>query len=175
LPCPTIGEYIKNNKKCDDVDDNIIKCIASRESSFAPLATTGIAGNTAAGLMGVTDGAMFDVGFPLDSNKLDPALNIQMGSKYLCKLLKDKKRDLTRALDKYGTGRGYGAAIQDCAKCLRSNKSGPPAKKGGPGTNDPCDKDCLKKAKGSDDENAPLSSSIPFEPRRREVWPESAT
>ena len=148
LPCPTIGEYIKKNKKCDDVDDNVIKCMAFRESSFDPGATTGIAGNTAAGLLGITDGAMLDAGFPPDSNKLDPALNIQIGSKYLCALLKKNKGNLTRALDKYGTGSGYGDAIRDCAKCLRSNKSGPPAKKGGPGTNDPCDKNCLQKAKG---------------------------
>ncbi len=150
LPCSTIGDYIKKNNKCDEVDDSVIKCVAYRESNFDPDAKTGIRGNTAAGLMGITDGPVIELRYPTDSNKFDPALNIEIGSKYLCRLLKLNKGNLTRALDRYGTGTGsgYGAAIQACAKCLRSNKSGPPAKKGGPGTNDPCDKKCLTKAKG---------------------------
>jgi RHS repeat-associated protein len=142
MSCGDVGDLIAQNNQ-SGLDDEIIKCVAFRESNFDPAAKN--KKSSATGLLQMTDGACTDAG--CDHSKMtDPAEAIRCGSKYIGIRVKRAKGNVTKGLDGFGTGPGYGKAIQDCAKCLKENKSGKDAN-GNP-ANNPCDKNCLKKAKG---------------------------
>jgi RHS repeat-associated protein len=140
MSCSDITQTINNNNQ-SGLDPDIIKCIAFRESSFDPLSYSHVKGSTAAGLMGMNDVADAEVG--ADPTIMgNAAYNVYYGTKYLGLRVKRAHGNLTKALNGYGTGPGYGDAIQKCADCLKKNKSGPN------GANNPCDQNCLNKANG---------------------------
>jgi uncharacterized protein RhaS with RHS repeats len=131
IPCSDMSSLIKNNNQ-SKLDDNIIKCIAYKESGFNPTALN--KKSSATGLLQVTDGATIEAGGE-PSMMANAAYNIQYGSKYVGMRVRRANGNIIKGLDGFGTGPGYGKAIEDCANCLK--------KKGN------CDKDCLKKAKGT--------------------------
>jgi len=130
MSCSDITQAINNNNQ-SGLDPDIIKCIAYRESGFDPSALN--KRSSATGLMQMTDGATTDAGGE-PSMMGNAGYNIYYGSKYVGMRVRQAHGNITKGLDGYGTGPGYGKAIQDCADCLK--------KKGN------CNGDCLKKAKG---------------------------
>jgi hypothetical protein len=138
IPCSDMTALIDKNNQ-SGLDPEIIKCIAFRESGFNPLALN--KHSSATGLMQMTDGATTEAGGE-PSMMANAGVNIYYGSKYVGMRVRRAHGNLIKGLDGYGTGPGYGDAIKNCADCLKKNHSGPK------GANNPCDKDCLNKAKG---------------------------
>jgi hypothetical protein len=131
MSCSDITSTIKNNNQ-SGLDPDIIKCIAYKESGFNPTSLN--RSSSATGLMQMTDGATADAGG--DPSMMGNAgYNIYYGSKYVGMRVRQAHGDITKGLDGYGTGPGYGKAIQDCADCLKNKGN--------------CNEDCLKKAKGA--------------------------
>jgi len=121
------------------LSDEIILAQAWKESSFDPEAVpinpkTGRPLSTARGLLQVTKPAATDVGVNHD-DLFVPEVNVDAGTQYLRNrydLVEKRRPDLTdeesrirRALELYGTGKGYGDSILYAAKCLKGRKSEP--------------------------------------------------
>jgi len=110
-----------------DLSPELILCLIYKESTFDPSSKNATPGSTAWGLMGITQAATDDLGLNHD-DMLDPAQNIQAGTKYLNRRVKWRKPfggagDVSIGLSKYGEGKAYADSILDCEKCLKQKGS----------------------------------------------------
>ena len=90
-----------------NVDEMLVYSVMKAESSFNPKATSG---KNAKGLMQLTDETsawVFEqIGINKDADVFNPDVNIQAGTWYLSKLIKDNDGDLVTALASYNAGSG---------------------------------------------------------------------
>jgi RHS repeat-associated protein len=120
-----VMQLILNNNQ-SNLSAQLLLCLIYKESTLDPSTKNPIPGNTAWGLMGITQGVTDDLGLNHD-DMLDPAQNIQAGSKYLNRRVNWKKPfggagDVSIGLSKYGTGKAYADSILECEKCLKAQK-----------------------------------------------------
>ena len=90
-----------------NVDEMLVYSVIKAESGFNPNAASG---KNAKGLMQITDEtalwAFEQIGIDTNSDIFDPEINIQVGTWYLSKLIKDNNGDLVTALASYNAGGG---------------------------------------------------------------------
>ena len=104
--------------------NNLILCMAWKETNFDPTQISSAANSTAAGLLQITKTGLNDLkkhnlGNYSYADMLDPDKNIAAGTEFL-KLKIDvyAKGNKAAGIDKYGTRSGYSKDILDCEKCL---------------------------------------------------------
>jgi RHS repeat-associated protein len=112
-----ISDLVAANNKSGQTNELII-CIAYKESNFDPDADRPGFQQSARGLMAVTDAVATDMG--VDYEQLhDPALNIATGSGYLGRRIRWSRGNVGNGLMGYGTGKpSYANSLLKCEKCL---------------------------------------------------------
>lgn len=124
-----VETLVTANNNCT-LSTNLIISICWKESSFDPGAAAST--SSATGLMMMTKGAVTDVnqntpqGVHFEHSEMtDATKNIQCATWYLSILLRRCNQDVTRALERYGTGTGYATNLLKCETCLQSNSKDP--------------------------------------------------
>ena len=124
----------KNNQS--GLSNELIECVAFKESTFDPTVTNISSTYHASGLMGFSTLAAKDVWpqktdteiaemFKSGGAIFDPATNVDAGSRYLAILMKRFGNDVSKALLHYGDGTAsYAPQILDCEKGLKALKPG---------------------------------------------------
>jgi RHS repeat-associated protein len=103
--------------------NELVLCMAWKESSFNETAKTKDPKSTAAGLLGVTKTALKDLsGYKYEDTSTKGIENIKAGTEYIKLRIKRANGSVEKGLDGYGTGSGYGKSLLDCEKCLKSAK-----------------------------------------------------
>jgi hypothetical protein len=127
-----IVELVEANNKCSAVSTELLTALIWKESNFNPEAVNPAPGNTATGLMMITEDAVDDVnanmpvGIHFDhSSMTDAEKNIQCGTYYLGLRIKRAGNDVTKGLDRFGTGTGYSKNLFACEKCLKAGPADP--------------------------------------------------
>lgn len=121
LTVDEIKKLVVDNNQASGIRDRLFVCLIWKESGFDP--TIKNSGSSATGLMQLTKGAVVEVNrvrkTSYDHDDMnDPALNIEVGTTYIEILMKRNKDSLERALNKFGTGKGYSNSIIACSKCM---------------------------------------------------------
>jgi len=115
-------EKLVHERNMAVVSDEMVECIAYRESRFDPNAQQP-SPNTARGLMGITKGAAKQVGYNYDW-LFDPGYNIEAGTMYLQWAI-DFKGSVNAGLDFYRGVTGSYKSVLGCESCLSSSPKSP--------------------------------------------------
>ncbi len=112
-----ISNLVAKNNRSGQTNELII-CMAYKESTFDPDADQPGFKNSARGLLGVTDAAATDEGVDYEDLH-DPATNISAGSDYLRKRIHRSHGNVYAGLLGYGTHHpSYPLSLLRCEKCL---------------------------------------------------------
>ena len=123
-----VKKLVADNNQCDTIFDRLFICLIWKESGFNPDVKN--AASSATGLMQLTKGAVTEVNrvkktsFDHDA-MTNPSLNIQCGTSYVDILKKRANGNLTTALNRYGTGKGYATSIIACSQCMGKDADHP--------------------------------------------------
>ncbi|MBZ5640319.1 MAG: DUF6531 domain-containing protein [Acidobacteriia bacterium] len=116
LDVQSVVAKVAKNNNCVNASDELIVCIAWKESGFDPAARN--PKSSATGLLQITRNAAQDAGASHDE-MTDPDKNIAAASKYLCLRIRWAKGDVKKGLEGYGTGPGYADDLLECESCLK--------------------------------------------------------
>lgn len=124
-----VAKLVQQNNYSGQSDALVIALIY-KESTFEPSAKA--KGSTASGLMQMTKTALKELqrvypGEFASVDLTDPAQNVCAGCKYLALMIKRAKGDVTKGLEKFGTGPGYAASILAAEKALNAGPADPMA------------------------------------------------
>jgi len=125
----TVEQLVSANNQSANFSNELVIAIIWKESGFDDAAKSNA--STATGFMQMTIPAVDDVNrntpkgthFAV-SDMLDGAKNIQCGTIYLDLIYGRSGNDLTKALNRYGTGAGYATNLIAAAACLQAAKGG---------------------------------------------------